>query len=352
MDAPFLLACRGLPAARKPIWLMRQAGRYMEIYRDLRKKHTMLELIHAPELAAEVTMQPMEAFDLDAAIIFSDILPPLQAMGLPLDFRVGEGPRIDRPIRSHADIEALAEPDAEEIVPATVEAIRLVRQVLPRDRALIGFAGAPFTLASYAIEGQSTRRFLKVKGLLQENPKQWHELMGKFSRVVSGYLIAQIRAGADAVQLFDSWVGELSPGDFRDHVLPHIQRIIRSVKEAAPHTPVIYFGTNTSGLLGILPETGADVIGVDWRIELDEAWRRVGEHVTLQGNLDPHTLLAGPQAWQTATRRILDLTQDRPNHIFNLGHGIMKETDPGAVRDLVDFVHEHGTHVETPNGTA
>ena len=195
MDAPFLLACRGLPAARKPIWLMRQAGRYMEIYRDLRKKHTMLELIHAPELAAEVTMQPMEAFDLDAAIIFSDILPPLQAMGLPLDFRVGEGPRIDRPIRSHADIEALAEPDAEEIVPATVEAIRLVRQVLPRDRALIGFAGAPFTLASYAIEGQSTRRFLKVKGLLQENPKQWHELMGKFSRVVSGYLIAPDSCG-------------------------------------------------------------------------------------------------------------------------------------------------------------
>lgn len=341
VEKPFLRACFGLPATRKPIWLMRQAGRYMQIYRDLRSKHSMLELIHSPEFAAEVTMQPMEAFDLDAAIIFSDILPVLQAMGLPLEFRAGEGPHIERPVRTAADIEGLAEPAPGEVVPATVEAIRLVRRALADDRALIGFSGAPFTLASYAIEGGSSRRFLLTKELLYGRPALWHELMVKLSRAIANYLIDQIRAGADAVQLFDSWVGELSPAAFAEYSLPYIQRIVRTVKEAAPHTPVIYFGTNTAGFLSQLPETGADVIGVDWRIELDDAWKLVGAQTTLQGNLDPHTLLAGEASWQQGARRILEQTHARPNHIFNVGHGIIKETDPGAVKGLVDFVHEY-----------
>lgn len=343
-ECRFLRACRREAVDVTPIWLMRQAGRYMPEYRKLREKHSLLTLVKTPALAAEVTLQPMRAFDVDAAIIFADILPPLEGMGLSLEFVAGEGPVIPNPIRTPADVAALRTPPAEEVLSFTLEALRLVRRELPPSRALLGFSGAPFTLACYAIEGGASRHYLHTKRFMYCEPKAWHELMGKLATVVGDYLAAQVRAGAQAVQLFDSWAGALSPTDYRENVLPYSQQAIataRAAREDRPAVPVIHFGTGTAGLLELLQEAGGDVIGVDWTISLDDAWARLGEGVAVQGNLDPATLLAPREVLERYAAEVLRRAAGRPGHIFNLGHGVLPQTPVENVAALVDFVHEY-----------
>jgi uroporphyrinogen decarboxylase len=336
----FLAACQRQEVDTTPIWLMRQAGRYMEPYRNLREKYTILEIIKTPELACEVTMQPLKAFDLDAAIIFADILPPLEGMGLQLSFSKGEGPVIHNPVRTRADVEALRTPEPEESLWFTLKAIALARRELEgRGVPLIGFSGAPFTLASYAIEGGGSSNYLHTKGLLMSDPKTWHLLMGKLSEVVGRYLLAQAQAGAQALQLFDSWAGCLSPEDYREHVLPYSRRAIEIASQA--QVPIIHFSTHTSGILDLIKEAGGDVIGVDWRITLEHAWKVVGQEKAVQGNLDPVALFAPWEALKQRAQQILDQGAGRPGYIFNLGHGILPQTPIGNVQRLVDFVHEY-----------
>ena len=336
----FLRACRREATDATPIWLMRQAGRYMAEYRALREKHTILEIIKAPELACEVTMQPINAFDLDAAIIFADILPPLEGMGLQLDFVKGEGPMIYNPVRTAADVAALRVLPAEETLGFTLDAIKLARHELDsRGIPLIGFSGAPFTLASYAIEGGGSRNRVHVKSMMMSEPALWHALMGKLAEVAGHYLLAQAQAGAQVLQLFDSWVGELSPYDYEHAVLPYSRRAIEIARQAG--VPIIHFGTNTGGMLPLIQAAGGDVIGVDWRMELPQAWALLGDSVAVQGNLDPVALFADWEALQARARHILDSVKGRPGHIFNLGHGILPHTPVDNVRRLVDFVHEY-----------
>lgn len=334
----FLRACRREPVDATPIWLMRQAGRYMAEYRKLRERWGILDLISQPELACEVTLQPINAFDLDAAIIFADILPPLQGMGLSLEFVKGEGPLIHNPVRESADIDRLCTPSAEESLPFTLEAIRLARQELDSGGLpLIGFSGAPFTLASYAVEGGPSKNLARVKALMMNDPVSWDTLMTKLSDVAGDYLLAQTRSGAHALQLFDSWCGELSPSDYRRFVLPYTQRTIAKAREAG--VPIIHFGVGTAGLLGMIRESGADVIGIDWRITLREARTIIGQDVPFQGNLDPIALLATWQALEERAQLVLDDAGGAPGHIFNLGHGILPQTPVDNVKRLVEFVH-------------
>lgn len=336
----FLRACRRQSTDATPIWLMRQAGRYMAEYRELRQKYSILEIIKTPELACEVTLQPLDAFDLDAAIIFADILPPLEGMGLVLEFVKGQGPVIHNPVRTRADVEAMKTPPPQESLGFTLDAIKLVRQeVDKRGLPLIGFSGAPFTIASYAIEGGSSRHYLKAKGIMMGEPETWQALMEKLAKVVGEYLLAQAQSGAQVLQLFDSWAGALSPDDYRQHVLPYSRRAIEIA--AAAGVPIIHFGTGTSGILELLREAGGDVIGVDWRIDLDTAWQRLGEDVAVQGNLDPAALFAPWPELKKRTKQVLDRAAGRPGHIFNLGHGILPQTPVENVRRLVDFVHEY-----------
>ncbi|MFW5772558.1 MAG: uroporphyrinogen decarboxylase [Phototrophicaceae bacterium] len=339
-NSRFLKACRQEPVDATPVWLMRQAGRYMAEYRALREKYSILEIIKTPELACEVTMQPINAFDLDAAIIFADILPPLAGMGLELDFVKGEGPVIYNPVRSAAEVAALRVLPPEETLHFTLNAIRLTRAELDsRGIPLIGFSGAPFTLASYAVEGGSSKNRLHVKGMMMGDPESWHTLMTKFSEVAGHYLLAQAQAGAHALQLFDSWVGELSPDDYQQYVMPYSARAIEIAKQGG--VPIIHFGTNTNGMLELIRDAGGDVIGVDWRIRLDDARARLGHQVAIQGNLDPVALFAPWEALQARARQILDQAGGQPGHIFNLGHGILPQTPVDNVRRLVDFVHEY-----------
>jgi uroporphyrinogen decarboxylase len=338
-DSRFLRACRREPVDATPIWLMRQAGRYMAEYRALRERFGILDLIKQPELACEVTLQPINAFDLDAAIIFADILPPLEGMGLSLEFVRGEGPLIHNPVRTVADIERLRVPSPEEVLPFTLEAIRLSRAELdPHGIPLIGFSGAPFTLACYAVEGGASRNQARVKQLMMSEPVAWDLLMTKLSTVTGEYLLAQARAGAQALQLFDSWCGELSPADYANHVLPYTRRTIEIAKAAG--MPIILFGTGTGGLLELMATAGPDVIGVDWRICLGTAFDRLGPEIAVQGNLDPIALLATWEATRERAQTVLDQSDGRPGHIFNLGHGILPQTPVDNVRRLVDFVHE------------
>lgn len=313
----------------------------MPEYRAVRERHGFLQMVKTPKLAAEVTLQPIQAFAVDAAIIFADILPPLEGMGLRLTYEHGEGPVIHNPIRSEADIAALAVPDPHETVRYTLDAIRLTVQELHGRVPLIGFSGAPFTLASYAIEGGSSREYRRTKALMYGNPQAWHALMEKLTELTIAYLRAQIAAGAQAVQLFDSWVGALAPDDFEAYVLPFLQRIATALKHS-PEThdvPLIYFGTDTAGLLGLLRQIGADVVGVDWRIRLDAARALLGAQTAVQGNLDPHVLFA---PWPEIERRAADVLRRNagaPGHVFNLGHGILTETPVEHVRRLAEFVH-------------
>ncbi|MEZ4767141.1 MAG: uroporphyrinogen decarboxylase [Caldilineales bacterium] len=340
-NSRFMRACRREPVDTTPIWLMRQAGRYMAEYRALREHYTILELIKAPELACEVTMQPINAFDLDAAIIFADILPPLEGMGLHLEFIKGEGPLIHNPVRSAADIDALRVSPPQESLWFTLDAIRLARRELEgRNLPLIGFSGAPFTLACYAIEGGGSRNHVHAKSLMMGEPALWAQLMEKLTEVVGQYLLAQAQAGANALQLFDSWVGQLSPDDYRRLVQPYSRRAIEMARQAG--VPVIHFGTDTNGMLELIRDAGGDVIGVDWRIDLAGAWQRLGD-VAIQGNLDPVALFAPWPELRERARRVLDSAASvgRPGHIFNLGHGILPGTPVDNVRRLVDFVHEY-----------
>ncbi len=337
MNERFLKACRREPVDCTPVWFMRQAGRYMAEYRALRAKHSILELCKTPELATQVTLQPIERFPLDAAIIFADILLPLEPMGLSLEFAEGEGPVIHNPVRDQADVERLKVFDGGEL-DYVAEAIRQAQRALNGRVPLIGFAGAPFTLASYAIEGGSSRNYLLTKQLMYCEPKAWHQLMDKFARVITGYLRRQIKAGAQAIQLFDSWVGCLSAGDYVEYVLPHVQLIFEGLKREG--VPMIHFGTGTSAMLRQMREAGGDVIGVDWRIHLDEAWATLGHDVAVQGNLDPLTLFAPLHEIERRVEDILRRAGGRPGHIFNLGHGILPTTPIEHVAATIDMVHK------------
>jgi len=336
-DGPFLRACRHEPTDRTPVWLMRQAGRYMPDYREVRAKTTFLELCKNPTLCAEVMLTAVERLDVDAAIIFADLLPMLEPMGFALEFAQGEGPLIHNPVREAADVDRVVELDDLTTLDFVMETVRLTRAGLPAEIPLLGFAGAPFTLASYAIEGGASRSFAHTKTLMYRDPGAWDALMARLSRAVTRYLNAQIAAGAQAVQLFDSWVGCLSPDDYRRYVLPYTQSIIAAI---APGVPVINFATGNPALVPLQAEAGGAVIGVDWRIRLDEAWRLVGHDRAIQGNLDPAVLLGTPAEIRRAAREVLDQAGGRPGHIFNLGHGVLPQTPVENVIALVEAVRE------------
>lgn len=337
---PFLLACHRQPTPYTPIWLMRQAGRYMKEYRALRKKFSFLEMCKNPEVSAQVTLQPVEKFNLDAAIIFSDILIPLEPMGVDFEFAKGEGPVFHRPIREMRDVERLKIIDPEEEAPFLMEAIRIVRKELEGKLPLIGFSGAPFTLASYIIEGGHSRNYIHTKSMMYQAPQVWDLLMKKISTVLIRYLNAQVRSGVQAIQMFDSWVGCLSPDDYEEYGLPYSRKVLSSLNKGVP---VIHFGTSTSALLPSMKRAGGDVIGVDWRISLSEAWSRIGYDVGIQGNLDPVILFGPVNLIKKEVKRILKQAGGRPGHIFNLGHGILPDTPVDHVAALVDMVHEYSS---------
>jgi uroporphyrinogen decarboxylase len=316
---------------------MRQAGRYLPEYRAIRAKASLLEICHRPELAAEVTLQPIERLGVDAAILFADLLLPFEPLGLGLSFSKGEGPVIAHPIRTREDVMRLPEVDPPSDLAHVLETVRLVRKALGGRVPLIGFAGAPFTLASYAIEGGATRTLVETKRLMYADPDTWHALLDKLATMVGRYLAAQVEAGAQALQLFDSWVGCLSPDDYRRYVLPHSAKVLKLIR-AAP-APIIHFGTDTATLLELMAEAGGDVIGVDWRIPLDTAWERLPDRA-IQGNLDPAALFAPLDELKGQVRDVLRRAGGRPGHIFNLGHGVLQQTDPDGLRAVVDLVHE------------
>ena len=316
---------------------MRQAGRYMQEYRDVRARLSFLELCKTPSLAAEVTVTAAERLGVDAAIIFADILLIVEPMGLQLEFSKGEGPVIHNPVRSAADVKRMRELEHAGALEFVLTAIRETRAALRGDLPLIGFAGAPFTLASYIVEGGASKNYVHTKSLMYNDSGAWHAMMSLISRGLIKYLNAQVEAGAQAVQLFDSWVGALGPDDYREYVLPHTRNVIKGI---TPGTPVIHFGTGTGALLELMREAGGDVIGLDWRVRLDEGWQRTGHDVGVMGNLDPITLFANREHLRAQAKLILDQAGGRPGHIFNLGHGILPETPVENVIALVDTVHD------------
>ena len=337
MNDRFLRACRREVVDVTPVWFMRQAGRYMPEYRALREKYSLLEICYRPELAAEVTLQPVRALGVDAAILFADILLPVIPLGLGLEFAKGEGPVIGKPVRTLGDLAALKPVQAESDLGYVMDAIRILRKEL-NATPLIGFCGGPFTVASYIIEGGSSREFLNTKTMMFSAPEVWRALMDKLSDVLSDYLVAQIRAGAQAVQMFDSWVGALSPQDYESFVLPYSQKVLAAAR--AEKVPVIHFGTNTTTLLPLMKRAGGDVIGLDWRIPLDSGRALLGNDVAVQGNLDPALLFAPLPEIKKRVHDILRRAEGRPGHIFNLGHGILQHTPVGTVKAVVDMVHE------------
>jgi uroporphyrinogen decarboxylase len=319
---------------------MRQAGRYMSEYRAIRARHSLLDICRQPDLAAEVTLQPVRRIEVDAAILFSDLLVPLEPMGLPFDFVKGEGPSIDSPIRSAQDLERLRRFDPRERLSNVLETIRIVRRELQGAVPLIGFAGAPFTLASYAIEGGPSTSFAHTKGLMYAEPAVWHRLAELLADIVAEYLLAQIEAGAQAVQVFDSWAGALTPDDYREFAEPHTRRIFDRLTGSG--VPTIHFGVNTCTLLPLMRDAGGDVIGADWRIPLDEAWQRIGHDRGIQGNLDPTLLFAPIDRLLAGADDVLRRAGGRPGHIFNLGHGILPATPLEHVQELAKYVHAQG----------
>ena len=336
--AAFLAAARREPTSHTPVWFMRQAGRYLPEYRAIRERHSLLEICAQPDLAAEVTLQPVRRLGVDAAILFADILLPLVPMGLALAFQQGEGPVIGNPVRTAADVERLRPVDVTDALAPVFETVRLVRGALDGAVPLIGFAGAPFTVSCYAIEGGSSRHFVEAKRLMYGAPAVWDTLMGRLVTVLGDYLAAQVAAGAQALQVFDSWAGALSPDDYRRYVLPYSRRLFERLRPLG--VPTIHFGVDTATLLELMRDAGGDVIGLDWRVPLDEAWAWIGEDRAVQGNLDPGALFA-PRA--ELERRVLDILAragGRPGHIFNLGHGVLPGTPVDQVRAVVDLVHE------------
>ena len=320
-----------------PQWFMRQAGRVLPEYRKVREKHNLLDICRNPELAAAVTLQPVERFDVDAAIIFADIVTPLLGVGVDVQLVEKVGPVIDAPVRSESDLERLRPLEPEEDVRHTLETLRLVRAALPEEKALIGFSGAPFTLATYLIEGGPSRNYATTKAMMYGQPELWHGLMTRLSGMIVAYLLAQANAGAQALQVFDSWIGWLSRRDYGEYVFPYTREIIGAVRAAG--VPVIHFATGASGLNEIIKDSGADVIGLDWRVPLDEAWASLGD-VAVQGNLDPAVLLGPPDVVREQTRDVLRRAGGRPGHIFNLGHGFLPQTPLDNIMHMVDCVRE------------
>ncbi len=336
-DSPFLLACRNRPADRVPVWFMRQAGRSLPEYRALREKHGMFDIICTPELAAEVTMQPVRRLGVDAAIFFSDIVVPLKAIGVDVELKAGVGPVINPPFRTAADLDRLRPLEPGD-VPYVAETVRILLGEL--HVPLIGFAGAPFTLASYLVEGGPSRTYARTKALMYGEPDTWTELLSALADITSAFLRVQVEAGASAVQLFDSWAGALGPDDYQRYVLPASAEVFDGLADLG--VPSIHFGVNTGELLPLMADAGADVVGVDWRVPIDVARERLGAGVAVQGNLDPAVCLSPWTAVEAKVRDILDRNARRPGHIFNLGHGVLPETDPQVLRRIVDLVHALG----------
>jgi uroporphyrinogen decarboxylase len=332
-----LAACRREPVDTTPVWFMRQAGRCLADYRELRKRYDILTLAKTPELSAEVSTMPIAAFGVDAAVMFADIMLPMEAMGVPFIIEPEIGPIIHDPIRSAADVKRLRVVDAEEATPYVLEAIRLVRQQIAGKAALVGFSGAPFTLACYLIEGRPSRDYARAKGLMFSEPTVWHDLMHTLTEVIINYLRGQVQAGAQVIQLFDSWVGALAPLDYEEYVLPYSRRIFEALRTL--NVPTIHFGTAAGGMLDLMAAAGSDMISLDWRVRLDSAWEQIGLDRGIQGNLDPTLLLAPFSAVEAGARRILDQAAGRPGHVFNLGHGVLPDTNPDDLARLVDFVH-------------
>ena len=340
MEPLLVRSARLEPVERTPVWFMRQAGRSLPEYREIRRTHTLFEVCREPELCAEVTLQPVRRHGVDAAVMFADIMLPLLGMGVDVELVENVGPVIERPLRTAADIDRLTVPEPEEAVPFVLEAVSLVRRELRPDQAVIGFCGGPFTVAGYLIEGKPSREFLNVKRLMYVSPQTWHALMEKLTDAFSRYVRGQVRAGADVIQLFDSWVGALSPADYEEFVQPYSARILASVD-----CPTIHFGTGTATLLEQMRDAGGDVIGLDWRIPLDVGWEAVGGERGVQGNLDG-ALLLGP--WERVERGALDVlarAAGRAGHVFNLGHGVVPDTDPALLGRLRELVHEHTARV-------
>ena len=333
----FLAACRREKTPHTPVWVMRQAGRYMKEYRELRAKQGFMDLCKNPDLATEITLMPIEQLGVDAAIIFSDILLILEPMGVGLEYAKNDGPKIRRPVRSRTHVDGLEEVEPEESLHFVYEAIRKVVGELGGRVPLIGFSGAPFTLAAYLIEGGGSRDYMTTKRFIYSDEGAWHALMEHLSRALVKYLNAQIAAGVEAVQIFDSWVGCMAPEEYRRFVLPHMQSLIASLR---PGTPVIHFGTGTSGILKLMREAGGDVLGLDWRVNLDEGWKQIGYDVGVQGNLEPAVLFSSPKEIRERVSDILKRAGGRPGHIFNLGHGVHQETPVEHVVAMVEAVHE------------
>ena len=328
-------ACRLEPVERTPVWFMRQAGRSLPEYREIRKTYDLFEVCRRPALCAEVTLQPVHAHGVDAAVMFADIMLPVIGMGVDVELVENIGPVIERPVATGADVERLRVADPDETVPFILEAVRLVRDELPPEKAVIGFAGGPFTVAGYLIEGKPTRDFVKTKRCMYGAPDVWHGLMEKLAETFARYLAAKVRAGADVIQLFDSWVGALSVDDYREFVAPYSARVLDVLD-----VPTIHFGTGTAHLLEEMASVGGDVIGLDWRIPIDRGWAVVGFDRGVQGNLDPAVLLGPWERTQEAAEHIVDAVGGRPGHVFNLGHGVLPDTDPAVLRGLTQLVHE------------
>ena len=338
MNDRFLKACRREPVDATPVWFMRQAGRYMSEYRALRERYSLLDICRVPELAVAVTLQPVDAIEVDAAILFSDLLVPFTPMGLDFDFVKGEGPSIAHPIRSAADVDRLRTLEPREALAHVLETIRILRKELGGRVPLIGFGGAPFTLAAYAIEGGPSSTYARTKTFMYSEPQAWHRLCGKFADMMSAYLAAQVEAGAQAIQVFDSWAGALGRADYREFALPHTARIFAALKNTG--VPLIHFGVGATAILRDITEAGGDVIGLDWRLPLDEAWEIVGHERGVQGNLDP-TLLLGPRERLFAgADDVLNRAAGRPGHVFNLGHGVLPSTSLEQVQALATYVHQ------------
>jgi uroporphyrinogen decarboxylase len=328
-------ACRREQVERTPVWFMRQAGRSLPQYREIRKRYGLFDVCRRPELCAEVTLQPVDAHGVDAAVMFADIMLPVIGMGVDVELVENVGPVVEQPIASRADVERLRVPEPEESVPFILEAVALVRDGLAPERAVIGFCGGPFTVAGYLVEGRPSREFLRLKALMYREPETWHALMERLADAFSRYLAGQVRAGADVIQVFDSWVGALSPADYEEFVAPHSARVL-----AAVDVPTIHFGTGTATLLTAMAAAGGDVIGLDWRIPLDRGWAEVGHDRGVQGNLEPALLLGPWERVEAAAGEILTRAGGRPGHVFNLGHGVLPETNPADLRRLVELVHE------------
>ncbi|MBO0778042.1 MAG: uroporphyrinogen decarboxylase [Ktedonobacteraceae bacterium] len=334
--ARFLAACQGQQPDATPVWFMRQAGSCVAEYRALLKKYDVLTIAKTPELSSSVALMPIKTFGVDAAVLYADIMLPTEEMGIKLSISP-EGPVIHTPVRSLEDVQRLRVPSSEEVTPFIMEGIRLIRRELEGKQAIIGIAGAPFTLACYLIEGGPSRDYRVAKALMYGQPAIWHALMEKITQTISGYLVAQINAGADVIQLFDSWVGALSPSVYRRFVLPYTRRVFEAVRQNG--APAIHFGTGTGALLETLAEAGGDVISVDWRVDLDEAWKRIGFERGIQGNLDPALMATSWPVIEEGMHDVLRRVANRPGHIFNFGHAVPKDADPDLLRRLVDAVH-------------